>query len=65
MTQVFASKEAERAARLRELMEAKWREPQVTNAHRRCKWIMPMELGGSHGYRNNICDDNVKGGNGS
>jgi hypothetical protein len=48
----------DRARRLRELMEAKWRSPGVTHAHYRCKWSIPMSMGGDHGYRDDIADNN-------
>lgn len=53
-----------RAATLRKLMEAKWTAPGVSNSHRRCKWTLPLALGGDHGHHDDIADDNVPIGRG-
>lgn len=46
-----------RAAELRRLMEAQWQRPGCKKARGRCRWAMPMRLGGSWGYHDDICGE--------
>ncbi|WP_316176537.1 MULTISPECIES: hypothetical protein [unclassified Bradyrhizobium] len=48
-------KERRVARELRELMERVWNAPGVKNAKRLNRFAMPMRLGGTHGYEDDIC----------
>lgn len=50
-----------RAARLRALMEEQWKRPYVSNPVHRCKFVTPINLGGDHGYYDDLADDSPRG----
>jgi hypothetical protein len=47
----------EKARRLRELMERQWSYPGVINPRRRNRFVMPINLGGTRGYYDDICPE--------